>query len=664
MDQVRAFLAVLKKHHFWVLVGVVAALALVIWWTASAGMAGRIDEQMTALGSVYKDVKDIPVGGPHPNDKSVAKIQERHEGLRKGVFEAWEILQKDQKERNRWPEELGDECRDYIEQLGPDDEIPRRFRERYMLFIQNHFPEMCDIVDTLLPPKVDPKTGEIVKDEDGNPVKAYPFESSSGARPYSAVPEYSDEGMGPAMYGAGTPRGAKLLGTVEWNSSSLKRIWSDFHWQTTPETIRVRLAQENLWVYEALLRIIARTNAGAKNRYTAVVKRIESLEIGKDASRTFAMAMRPTTFGSRVGTGMSRYGYGEEGPEMYGGSYSGESYEETGDDASYDTMMSGMPGAGGEYGSPMMSGGFSSDAYGYGPGASGMRGATGTTGAAMSPEEQLRAYLTHGRYVEPNGMPLPANAEQPFAEFKMMPVRMRLIMDQRRISRLLVECANSDMLVEVRKVTMGGGTDLSRAFAGAGTGMPGSYPGSYPGGYGESYEEYDNQYSDGYMPSGPGYSGDTSSYSGYGMGGYGGARGKGQQTSYDAPVEVLGIIYIYNRPDLEKLGTGAGGEELAPPLPAMPAGPPPGGPAAPPPGGPAPGPAGGPGAAPTGPTTTPPAGMPTQPVGPGTTPPPGGPPAQPAGPPTGGSAVPPAGLPAAPPAGGPAATTPGGATGP
>ena len=62
-------------------------------------------------------------------------------------------------------------------------------------------------------------------------------------------------------------------------------------------------------------------------------------------------------------------------------------------------------------------------------------------------------------------MPLPYDAESPyyvrhpFAEFKLMPIRMSLIMDQHRIPKLLVECANSNMPIEVRRVRIAVGAD-------------------------------------------------------------------------------------------------------------------------------------------------------------------------------------------------------------
>ena len=41
--------------------------------------------------------------------------------------------------------------------------------------------------------------------------------------------------------------------------------------------------------------------------------------------------------------------------------------------------------------------------------------------------------------------------------------------------------------------------------------------------------------------------------------GFGGVEGGVETTVYDATVELSGVIYLYNPPDLAKLGTGAAG---------------------------------------------------------------------------------------------------------
>ena len=143
-------------------------------------------------------------------------------------------------------------------------------------------------------------------------------------------------------------------------------------------------------------------------------------------------------------------------------------------------------------------------------------------------DEQIRQQLIQNRYVDDKGMPLsydasasPLYAKHPYAEFKIMPVYMMLVMDQKRLPRLLVECANSKMPIEVRRV---------RISPAAAVGRP-RKPGRRRAPFGRH----------GRHRSG-----------GAGMGGQ--TQESGQS---DIPVEIHAVIYIFNPPDREKLGKGA-----------------------------------------------------------------------------------------------------------
>ena len=43
-------------------------------------------------------------------------------------------------------------------------------------------------------------------------------------------------------------------------------------------------------------------------------------------------------------------------------------------------------------------------------------------------------------------------AQQPYGEFRMMPINLKVVIEQREIPRLLAECANSAMRIDVRGV--------------------------------------------------------------------------------------------------------------------------------------------------------------------------------------------------------------------
>jgi hypothetical protein len=114
-----------------------------------------------------------------------------------------------------------------------------------------------------------------------------------------------------------------------------------------------------------------------------------------------------------------------------------------------------------------------------------------------------------GRYLAADGTILPAGTSQD-QQFKRLPISLKLVMDQREITRLLTECANYPLPVEVRQLRINPGS------AGAAQAGGGAAP----------------------------------------------ARGPAAATSspgdaFDVTVEIHGIIYLFNPPDPVKLGAEA-----------------------------------------------------------------------------------------------------------
>jgi hypothetical protein len=140
------------------------------------------------------------------------------------------------------------------------------------------------------------------------------------------------------------------------------------------------------------------------------------------------------------------------------------------------------------------------------------------------------------RYIDNDGKPIPDASTGLGVEYRRLPVRMRLMMDARWIPKVLVECANAPLPIEVQRLRInpeqsGASFDMS-AFAGAG------------GGGGEA----------GGRPFG---GGGTRSFGGEGY-----TPSVGSPSADLATVEIYGFVYIYNPPDSTVL-TVPGGEDVA-----------------------------------------------------------------------------------------------------
>ena len=268
-----------------------------------------------------------------------------------------------------------------------------------------------------------------------------------------------------------------LVGTVDWDDDNRHHLEDRFNWTARPDSDVIRLSQEDLWVYKTLLQVIRETNNNEADPQHPLsnVKRIEWIQIGADAIGSWAAA--------------------DQSVFKAGGEAAGSAA------APRDTRLAPT---------------------------------TATATAAQDGKEQLLKY----RYVDDKGIPLDAEAKQPYSEFKMMPISMKLDIDQRKISKLLVACVNSPMPIEVRRVSIQrAASELLES---------GTTSAASPAG-GPSRD----------------YSRRTMDVRGSRAAGAGGGGEEGGTGSYDIPVEIQGIIYIYNPPDLNTLGTGTAAEKPA-----------------------------------------------------------------------------------------------------
>ncbi len=232
MDKVKITLAVLRKHHFWLLCLIILSLSLLSWSKAANDMSAHYAKRKADLQA--KTTKVLSIGGDakHPNDKTIRGIQSRHgvstdpsapnekNNLVDSVREVWSRLYAEQRDQNPLPKALVQKegfQREFdkrwgpLEKLGPADEMDPKYRDTFLYHIKEHFPTLFRIID---------RRQEV--DQDGTPVDA-------ANRPRS--------GMGGAAGGA-AEAGMHWEGIVDWDDADAQRLISRFtQWRTTPSTL-------------------------------------------------------------------------------------------------------------------------------------------------------------------------------------------------------------------------------------------------------------------------------------------------------------------------------------------------------------------------------------------------------------------------------------------
>jgi hypothetical protein len=531
MDQVKKIAGILWVQRFWILCGVVTLLPIGGWFTTTSSLRKVTQDRKTAIDGKVKMAQTLLAKQDHPNDDSHKLLDGLRVQVTTSVGDAWRIQYEKQKGILVWPKELLSDFLAAVEPLrplekvspptGPTDEILKiNLRERYRDYIGKELPKLAEKIGAT-------------------------WMAQNAASGDGAMTGFAGGGAEGNAEGYGNMGAAAALAAsnqiVNWSSQDQQALRSRYDWSTTldkvPRTIDVLYAQEDLWIMSALMDIIATTNKDATGRYNAIVKQIDYINLGRDVGGRVGTVMKITAQSAAGGMGMPGMsgmmpGMDEAGPASSMG------------DAGSGSAMMGMSAEGGMPG--MMADAMDPAEFRY----------VDQDLAPVSASTLRTAITTESRD--------PANAFLVVA--KRIPVKLGLTIDQRRLNVLIATCANAPLTLEVRQVrfnkqggsTAGAGRGGMGGMGMGGMGMGdmgmggmGSFPGMSLGGMGGP----DSGMSSGFGgSSGMGMGGmgdeDYGSYGNFGPGGAGGA----DRNQHEKPVEIIGVVYIYNPVDVKKLG--------------------------------------------------------------------------------------------------------------
>ncbi|HEY2759211.1 MAG TPA: hypothetical protein VGI75_00670, partial [Pirellulales bacterium] len=251
MDNVKKYLEIVRKHHFWILCVVAAIVALVVWKMSTGKLSTEFASKSTEIDGQISGLKTVLANESQPHTDWASGVEKQTDVVRADVRKAWDDLyQQQKKEIFVWPA-LGD---DFIKSInateGTKDEIRGRFLDRYLNTVKSFVNELTTIVDSE-PPDMNATGG-------GGGIGGF---------------------LAPMI--AGPAAGAANAGNhiVIWDSNSLGNIVKSFDWQVRPTTLLVKYAQEELWVYKALCNVIKTVNEGATSNADAPIKVIQEMKI-------------------------------------------------------------------------------------------------------------------------------------------------------------------------------------------------------------------------------------------------------------------------------------------------------------------------------------------------------------------------------------------------
>ncbi|MDZ4658236.1 MAG: hypothetical protein SH868_11720 [Bythopirellula sp.] len=419
MDKIRAFAKVIWEQRFWVLSVLGLIVAVVCWKMAAGNLDAQFGTRKSAIDGMFTAMQGLKSKPVHPNPTVIEKDQAEVTKQTEIVQAVWKDLYNKQKESVlKWPKELGEQFITYIEKLKFRDDINSSMRSVYQNYIGKRFDGLLEIV----------KAQKLAEGSAGGGFGGRGGGEFDGGRGGGAV----DPALVEEDY------------LVQWPEQDRLRTKLSFR-EAKPSALQIWVTQEDLWVYETLLNVIARTNDARKATRpdNTAIRTILALEVGAGASQgmqTAGQILMPAGAGAGgEGGGGGEYGgRSEMGGGEYGGGYpGGEGGGEYG-------------GRGGEYGGGLEAGG---------------------DPAAMD------SALLASRYLDDLGAPIADGTVG--AEYRQLPIRMDLVMDQRYIPRLLIECANSPLPIEVKQIRINPEKSME-GFGGQGSSSGMMGPGGVP----------------------------------------------------------------------------------------------------------------------------------------------------------------------------------------
>jgi hypothetical protein len=232
MDQLKEILKQAIKYRFWIAVSLAGVFAAVAYILGSDPVKKKAKEETDKIVQAEKGVKPYS-SGTVPNDQYKPLVDKEKDVLSKDVDASWKKLYARQEPLLTWPKVVEEQFRTW----------GRKWPEN----VDNSVVQVAIIKYVDAYPKY---VNEVYQ-------TFQPFDPIEGTGVVAAPPESAL--LKPAAF------------TTEAN--------------TTPSLGKVWAAQERLWIQRTLLQVISEVNAGAKDWDSAVVKQINVLDVGSEASQ-------------------------------------------------------------------------------------------------------------------------------------------------------------------------------------------------------------------------------------------------------------------------------------------------------------------------------------------------------------------------------------------
>ena len=182
MDQLKEFMGLFRRQHFWFILPVLLCMSAYGWWTAAGKVSGEVQQNVGKIDSMHNQADAIKtVSAPdapelgHPNTEWHTVMEELIASRQQNVLLAWQKKWDRQGEILKWPADaFGPRSADVIpvvEQLRPIEKqdftvnankLPSVARSDYKDFMKNQLPVIASKIGAIWDPQgsfIDATTG-------------------------------------------------------------------------------------------------------------------------------------------------------------------------------------------------------------------------------------------------------------------------------------------------------------------------------------------------------------------------------------------------------------------------------------------------------------------------------------------------------------------------
>ena len=398
-----------KKYLFWICVPVGLIVAVLACLMSVRSVANDLDSRIKQLDGLKASIFQLQgKASNHPNEKTIEEINEEQKKMEDNVFDAWKIMEEAQQAMNKWDNFASDDAiRDITSKTFLDEQLLQGTLSSYLGYAREEIDKLLDNPykdrngDNMLLRRVQRYEFDIQNRTKGKPVESVSLIHTETERRQPGGAGFRTTGTAPVT--AAAYKGDSLLeGVVVWEKPGLTLTMSD--WSKEPKPFEVWLTQEDLWVYQALLWVVAKSNKGVARAPFKIIPASTASPRGSDTSS------EPLNLSESVIKQIDELQIGKKAADVL---------------TNYSKRRIGPAGSSG--------GGYASSSSG---------GSSDALAAAMA-----------NRYVEIDAQgqltPIQDSTAVLASPFRRMPVYMEFHADQRYIADILVNCANCPMPIDV-----------------------------------------------------------------------------------------------------------------------------------------------------------------------------------------------------------------------